>query len=105
VLTRGSRELTASVRSSWRCRGVQRGTGAAVHGGSAMAARWRSGGEGVEEEKGLFTGRGCSFYSRWRRWNESGTTVRHRRCGLGADVQAVRLTGGPHVVSIFFQFI
>jgi hypothetical protein len=43
VPARGSREFTASVRSSGQCRGVQRGTRLAVHGGSmlaSMAAQW-----------------------------------------------------------------
>jgi hypothetical protein len=56
ALARGSRELMASVRSSGRCQGVQRGTGAAVHGGSMTAARRRSGSEWAEQENGLFTG-------------------------------------------------
>jgi hypothetical protein len=38
VPARGSRELTASVRSSGWCQGVWRGTGAAVHGGSMRTA-------------------------------------------------------------------
>jgi hypothetical protein len=55
---RGSRELPASVRSSGWCQEVRRWTGAAVHGGSMMVAQRCSGGEGAEEEKGLFTGGG-----------------------------------------------
>jgi hypothetical protein len=47
---RGSRELPASVRSSGWCQ--------EVHGGSMMVAQRCSGGEGAEEEKGLFTGGG-----------------------------------------------
>jgi hypothetical protein len=35
--TRGSRELTASVRSLGRCQGVWRGTETAIHGDSTMA--------------------------------------------------------------------
>jgi hypothetical protein len=38
VPTRGSREFTASVRSSGRCRGVQRGTRVAVRSGSMIAS-------------------------------------------------------------------
>jgi hypothetical protein len=38
VPARGSREFTVSVRSSGRCQGVWRRTGAAVHGGSSMAS-------------------------------------------------------------------
>jgi hypothetical protein len=53
---RRSRELSASVWSSEWCRGVQRGTGAAVHGGSMTAARYHSGSKGVEEEKGYSQG-------------------------------------------------
>jgi hypothetical protein len=53
---RRSRELPVSVRSSGRCRGVWRGTGVVFHGGSMMAARGHSGGEGAEEEKGCSRG-------------------------------------------------
>jgi hypothetical protein len=44
VPARGLREFKASVWSSGRCRGVQRWTGAAVHGGSMTAstvAQWQ----------------------------------------------------------------
>jgi hypothetical protein len=61
VSTRGAREFTASVRSSGRCRGVQRGTRAAVHGGSTMTstvAQWRQRGW---RKKGRSTGEGGSI--------------------------------------------
>jgi hypothetical protein len=52
----GPQRFRAPVRSSGWCQGVQRGTGVAFCGGSMKAARWRSGGEGVEEEKGSSRG-------------------------------------------------
>jgi hypothetical protein len=67
---RGSREFTASVWSSGRCQGVQRGTGAVVHSGSMTASttvQWQR--RGLRRKKGsLHRGEGgrCSFYSWWR---------------------------------------
>jgi hypothetical protein len=49
VPARGSREFTASVRSSRGCQGVRRGTRVADHGGSmtaSMAAQWQRRGGG-----------------------------------------------------------
>jgi hypothetical protein len=57
-----------------------------------IAARRRSGSEGVEDQKGLFTGGEGSFYSGWRRWNESGVAAklwaRQSRGGRSWDVMS-----------------
>jgi hypothetical protein len=82
VPARGSSEFTASVRSSGQCRGVWRGTGAAVRGGSTMAsmtAQWRR--RGRRRKKGHSTG-GAPFIAGgggWQRRREL-QAERWRRC-------------------------
>jgi hypothetical protein len=58
----------------------------------------------------------CSLHSRQRPWNEDGAVAkpwaakrrlrlwsgRHRR-GLGIKIRTVRLTSGPHAVSLFSE--
>jgi hypothetical protein len=58
-----------------------------IAGGGESGGRRGGGGEAVGMAK------------RRRPW------LKCRRRGLGADVRTVRLTGGPHVVLIFLQFI
>jgi hypothetical protein len=56
VLVRGSREFTASVRSSGRCQGDRKGTGEVDYGGTmtaSTAAQWpRRGGGGSVAPRG-----------------------------------------------------
>jgi hypothetical protein len=105
-----------SSRRQCRARAVSgssegdRGDGSRWLKDGSMTAQWRRrGGGGKRVVQG-----GCSFYSRWKRERHGGggepvstakwqrPQLECRRHGLGTDVQTVRLTGGPHVVLIFF---
>jgi hypothetical protein len=63
-------------------------------GGAPLIA---GGGESGERRGG--GGEAVGMAKRRRPW------LKCRRRGLGADVRTVRLTGGPHAVLIFLQFI
>jgi hypothetical protein len=93
-----------SVWSSGRCREVQRGTGVAVHGGSATTsttAQWRQ--QAEEEERGCSTGGVAPFIATaggWVRQSDGG----HGPNAVSTDdavVRIGRLTGGPQRFQIF----
>jgi hypothetical protein len=111
ALARGSRELTTSVRSSGRCRGLQRGRGSGSwwlndSNTTVQWRRWGGGGKMVGHGGG-----GSSFIAGgggWQRRREPRAEWWRLGCGqcsLGADVRTVRQMSGPHAVSIFFEFI
>jgi hypothetical protein len=91
----GSRQFMTSVRSSRRCREVQRGTRPAVHGGSMMAstaAQWRQRGGGG---KRVFPrGGGCSFYIRWRRWAKAAWAAGGAVAAVGKGSMSCGRSGG-----------
>jgi hypothetical protein len=94
---RGSREFMASVWSSGRCQGVQRGTGAVVHSGSMMAStavQWQR--RGLRRKKGSLhwgEGDGAPFIAGgggWQRWRELWVEQWQQRShGHGKEVAAM----------------